>query len=360
MFADTPSPDLMIEAKDKEQAVLQLYRTYGLGPVDEATLRPPGWRGDKTPRKKKAVPADVDDGSDEDLELVDGGGKARAKRPRATKKAGEGEGEGEKGVDRKEGEVKEVKADGGEDFKGNAKGKKGAKGAEGAMGDKGAKGPTGDKGVKRVKGKKTKKQDRPISAKWEGAGSAGGGAPTGDDAAALVDVKDGAPDVEMADVDMEDAPDVEMDGAPDVDKDGAPDVDMGTTTGDKPSSRLQDAMRDASDGAEEAAQAVSALPERKRKRGKKGTAADTGRGGACDGGIDTTEGVGASIDGEVVVVGGEVAGKKRKRGSKGAEGEVGEGVEGVEGAVDGKGVEGAPKKRRRGKKAVNGAVEGEA
>jgi UV DNA damage repair endonuclease len=30
-----PEIDLMIEAKDKEQAVLQLYKKYGLYPVDE-------------------------------------------------------------------------------------------------------------------------------------------------------------------------------------------------------------------------------------------------------------------------------------------------------------------------------------
>ncbi|KAI6021497.1 UV-endonuclease UvdE-domain-containing protein [Pisolithus microcarpus] len=33
--------DLMIEAKDKEQAVLQLYRTYDLYPVNHESLRPP-------------------------------------------------------------------------------------------------------------------------------------------------------------------------------------------------------------------------------------------------------------------------------------------------------------------------------
>ena len=134
----------MIEAKDKEQAVLQLYRTYGLGPVDEATLRPPGWRGDKTSRKKKAVPADVDDGSDEDLELVDGGGRARAKRVK-TKAGGEEEGvavedaktKGALGAKAKRalgakakralGDKEGVKADNGEAVKGNAKGKKATK-----------------------------------------------------------------------------------------------------------------------------------------------------------------------------------------------------------------------------------------
>lgn len=36
-----PDADLMIEAKDKEQAVLELYRIYNLFPVDHSVLRPP-------------------------------------------------------------------------------------------------------------------------------------------------------------------------------------------------------------------------------------------------------------------------------------------------------------------------------
>lgn len=36
-----PDADLMIEAKDKEQAVLELYRVYGLHPVAHDALRPP-------------------------------------------------------------------------------------------------------------------------------------------------------------------------------------------------------------------------------------------------------------------------------------------------------------------------------
>nr|GAT58052.1 predicted protein [Mycena chlorophos] len=55
--------DLMIEAKDKEQAVFHLYRIYGLHPVKQENLRPPaenqttetkGRKSSKNPRKKKA------------------------------------------------------------------------------------------------------------------------------------------------------------------------------------------------------------------------------------------------------------------------------------------------------------------
>ncbi|KAF7315872.1 hypothetical protein MIND_00103700 [Mycena indigotica] len=68
--------DLMIEAKDKEQAVFHLYRIYGLQPVKQENLRPPvkhqttetkGRKSNKNPRKKKGVNADseVESGQDD-------------------------------------------------------------------------------------------------------------------------------------------------------------------------------------------------------------------------------------------------------------------------------------------------------
>ncbi|KAJ7680796.1 UV-endonuclease UvdE-domain-containing protein [Mycena polygramma] len=56
--------DLMIEAKDKEQAVLHLYRMYGLHPVTYASLRPPDenqtkeTKGRKSAKKQKIVKAE--------------------------------------------------------------------------------------------------------------------------------------------------------------------------------------------------------------------------------------------------------------------------------------------------------------
>ncbi|KZT29063.1 UV-endonuclease UvdE [Neolentinus lepideus HHB14362 ss-1] len=65
--------DLMVEAKDKEQAVLHLYRIYGLRPVIHASLRPPAEHETKETKgrkslKKKAVKTGIiaDDLSDED------------------------------------------------------------------------------------------------------------------------------------------------------------------------------------------------------------------------------------------------------------------------------------------------------
>ncbi|KAG6869110.1 hypothetical protein C0993_001675 [Termitomyces sp. T159_Od127] len=56
--------DLMIEAKDKEQAVLHLYRIYRLYPVNHSSLRPPAenqtkeTKGRKSSRKLRAVKAE--------------------------------------------------------------------------------------------------------------------------------------------------------------------------------------------------------------------------------------------------------------------------------------------------------------
>ncbi|KAK2464194.1 hypothetical protein APHAL10511_003651 [Amanita phalloides] len=52
---DLPSNvDLMIEAKDKEQAVLHLYRIYGLYPVVHASLRPPDMNSKKETKGRKS------------------------------------------------------------------------------------------------------------------------------------------------------------------------------------------------------------------------------------------------------------------------------------------------------------------
>ncbi|KAJ6594404.1 UV-endonuclease UvdE-domain-containing protein [Mycena capillaripes] len=62
--------DLMIEAKDKEQAVLHLYRIYGLHPVTYDSLRPPDenqtkeTKGRKSAKKRKTG-ANVDEEEDE-------------------------------------------------------------------------------------------------------------------------------------------------------------------------------------------------------------------------------------------------------------------------------------------------------
>ncbi|KAG9316757.1 UV-endonuclease UvdE-domain-containing protein [Chiua virens] len=47
--------DLMIEAKDKEQAVLQLYRIYDLYPVAHASLRPPATQETKETKGRKSA-----------------------------------------------------------------------------------------------------------------------------------------------------------------------------------------------------------------------------------------------------------------------------------------------------------------
>ncbi|KAJ7121292.1 UV-endonuclease UvdE-domain-containing protein [Mycena crocata] len=54
--ADLPDDmDLMIEAKDKEQAVLQLYRMYGLHPVIHESLRPPDENQTKETKGRKST-----------------------------------------------------------------------------------------------------------------------------------------------------------------------------------------------------------------------------------------------------------------------------------------------------------------
>ncbi|KAH0589097.1 hypothetical protein H2248_004868 [Termitomyces sp. 'cryptogamus'] len=54
--ADLPDDmDLMIEAKDKEQAVLHLYRIYGLHPVNHSSLRPPAQNQTKETKGRKST-----------------------------------------------------------------------------------------------------------------------------------------------------------------------------------------------------------------------------------------------------------------------------------------------------------------
>lgn len=77
--------DLMIEAKDKEQAVLMLYRIYGLESVKWESLRP---------EKKQSVDAKGEIGADEEGD------------------AGEGDAEGEEGTNtRKRGRTRNAKKD---------------------------------------------------------------------------------------------------------------------------------------------------------------------------------------------------------------------------------------------------------
>ncbi|KAJ7661690.1 UV-endonuclease UvdE-domain-containing protein [Mycena rosella] len=52
---DSSCSDLMIEAKDKEQAVLHLYRIYGLHPVIHASLRPPNEDQTKETKGRKST-----------------------------------------------------------------------------------------------------------------------------------------------------------------------------------------------------------------------------------------------------------------------------------------------------------------
>ncbi|KAK0225591.1 UV-endonuclease UvdE-domain-containing protein [Armillaria fumosa] len=70
--------DLMIEAKDKEQAVLHLYRIYGLQPVKQESLRPPdenqtketkGRKSNKKGKKKEGGGEEADD-LEEDVYLT--------------------------------------------------------------------------------------------------------------------------------------------------------------------------------------------------------------------------------------------------------------------------------------------------
>ncbi|RDB25231.1 UV-damage endonuclease [Hypsizygus marmoreus] len=69
--------DLMIEAKDKEQAVLHLYRMYDLHPVDHSSLRPPDenqtkeTKGRKSNKKGRAAQKSVDNGDTETSQVVD-------------------------------------------------------------------------------------------------------------------------------------------------------------------------------------------------------------------------------------------------------------------------------------------------
>ncbi|KAK1231804.1 hypothetical protein PQX77_005018 [Marasmius sp. AFHP31] len=65
--------DLMIEAKDKEQAVLELYRMYGLEEVKHESLRPPNEHQTKETKgrksnKRKKVEGQADDMNDDDGE----------------------------------------------------------------------------------------------------------------------------------------------------------------------------------------------------------------------------------------------------------------------------------------------------
>lgn len=46
--------DLMIEAKDKEQAVLYLHRMYNLHPVNDSSLRPPDENQTKETKGRKS------------------------------------------------------------------------------------------------------------------------------------------------------------------------------------------------------------------------------------------------------------------------------------------------------------------
>ncbi|KAJ7175272.1 UV-endonuclease UvdE-domain-containing protein [Mycena haematopus] len=71
--ADLPeNMDLMIEAKDKEQAVLQLYRMYGLHPVKHESLRPPDenqtkeTKGRKSSKKQKTRQAREEEEEEEE------------------------------------------------------------------------------------------------------------------------------------------------------------------------------------------------------------------------------------------------------------------------------------------------------
>ncbi|KAL0570605.1 hypothetical protein V5O48_011353 [Marasmius crinis-equi] len=83
--------DLMIEAKDKEQAVLELYRMYGLAEVKHESLRPPNehqtkeTKGRKSNKRKKAE-MEVDDGSDEEVALVEGEKDTSSPRKRKPRK----------------------------------------------------------------------------------------------------------------------------------------------------------------------------------------------------------------------------------------------------------------------------------
>ena len=70
--------DLMIEAKDKEQAVFELMRNFKLPGFDSITDMIPNVRGDDNrplpkkaarPKKKKRSKAQTSDGSDEDVEV---------------------------------------------------------------------------------------------------------------------------------------------------------------------------------------------------------------------------------------------------------------------------------------------------
>ncbi|THU80485.1 UV-endonuclease UvdE [Dendrothele bispora CBS 962.96] len=68
--------DLMIEAKDKEQAVFELYRMYGLVPCGEENLRPPN------PNQKKET-----NGRKSNKKKQNEDGKVKAKSPRKKGKA---------------------------------------------------------------------------------------------------------------------------------------------------------------------------------------------------------------------------------------------------------------------------------
>lgn len=84
-----PDADIMIEAKDKEQAVLELYRIYDLFPVEHSILRPPAdditsatsgrrktLNGSGGARDQETQSEDEDEGQDEE------GGSKKGKSPR--------------------------------------------------------------------------------------------------------------------------------------------------------------------------------------------------------------------------------------------------------------------------------------
>ncbi|KAI8374451.1 UV-endonuclease UvdE-domain-containing protein [Radiomyces spectabilis] len=73
----TDDVDLMIEAKDKEQAVLELYKLYGLGPVDEEAYIPQkgveskNTKGRKSSKKKKPTEEVIEEAVNEVVEVIE-------------------------------------------------------------------------------------------------------------------------------------------------------------------------------------------------------------------------------------------------------------------------------------------------
>ena len=71
--------DLMIEAKDKEQAVLMLYRIYGLESVKWESLRPEKKQSVEVKEEIGAEEEDIGEGD------VEGGGETTARKRRRTR-----------------------------------------------------------------------------------------------------------------------------------------------------------------------------------------------------------------------------------------------------------------------------------